>query len=136
MALRAGSVSQTPVLGRLLRYSIPHHPQLQSAGQHRGFCRPFSITNRRRHAIEVQAKKDKIRAYIQDLQHARRKFSTSQSASHGHIDPPKPGEEYGYGPPRLEAGLRITPTGCMFHSLTKMERDTILRSRRETICLI
>jgi hypothetical protein len=39
-------------------------------------------------------------------------------------------------PPPLEVGLRITPTGCMFHSLTKMERDTILRSRRETICLI
>lgn len=48
----------------------------------------------RRHGMEVRMKKDVIRRHIQALEASRRKFSTSPAQKHGHIDPPKPGEEY------------------------------------------
>lgn len=41
-------------------------------------------------------KKQSIRNHIYTLERARRKFSTSSALSHGHLDPPKPGEEYVY----------------------------------------
>jgi len=63
-------------------------------------CRLFSrdihasaFTLCRRHQIDVQAKKDQIRRQIHTLQLGRRRFSTSLSHNHGHLDPPKPGEE-------------------------------------------
>ena len=34
-----------------------------------------------------------IRSHIRALERSRRGFSTSPRISHGHIDPPKPGEE-------------------------------------------
>ncbi|OCT45863.1 hypothetical protein CLCR_01765 [Cladophialophora carrionii] len=47
----------------------------------------------RRHQYELNVKKDQIRSYIRALEMGRRRFSTSPVQSHGHIDPPKPGEE-------------------------------------------
>ena len=41
----------------------------------------------------TQCKREAIRLHIQDLAQRRRKFSTQAALSHGHIDPPKPGEE-------------------------------------------
>lgn len=38
-------------------------------------------------------KRETIRSHIYTLERARRKFSTSCALSHGHIEPPKPGEE-------------------------------------------
>ncbi|KAK4944371.1 mitochondrial matrix iron-sulfur protein [Elasticomyces elasticus] len=38
-------------------------------------------------------KKDQIRRHIRTLEFGRRRFSTSPSNRHGHLDPPKPGEE-------------------------------------------
>ncbi len=37
-----------------------------------------------------------IRSYLGDLARARRKFTTSSTRKHGHIDPPKSGEELVY----------------------------------------
>ena len=53
-----------------------------------------SFSSQRRHAAEIRLKKELIRNHIYTLQSSRRKFSTSCALSHGHIDPPKPGEEY------------------------------------------
>lgn len=41
----------------------------------------------------TQCKRDAIRIHIHDLAQRRRRFSTQAPLSHGHIDPPKPGEE-------------------------------------------
>jgi len=41
----------------------------------------------------TQCKRDAIRIRIQDLAQKRRRFSTQTTLLHGHIDPPKPGEE-------------------------------------------
>jgi hypothetical protein len=41
----------------------------------------------------AQCRRDAIRTHIQDLAQKRRRFSTQAALSHGHIDPPKPGEE-------------------------------------------
>jgi hypothetical protein len=43
--------------------------------------------------IFAQCRRDAIRTHIQDLAQKRRRFSTKAALSHGHIDPPKPGEE-------------------------------------------
>src|SRR5947208_13517437 len=53
-----------------------------------------SSLSQRQHAAEVKLKKERIRNHIHALQSSRRKFSTSCALSHGHIDPPKPGEGY------------------------------------------
>lgn len=53
--------------------------------------RPFSVW--RRHDANVRAKKDAIRQHIRALQESRRRLSGSSVLRHGHIDPPKPGEE-------------------------------------------
>src|ERR1700722_10325388 len=53
-----------------------------------------SFSSQRQHAAEIKLKKELIRNHIYTLQSSRRKFSTSCALSHGHIDPPKPGEEY------------------------------------------
>jgi len=47
----------------------------------------------RRHQAELETKKDHIRQYIRALKLGRRRFSTSPASRHGHLDPPKPGEE-------------------------------------------
>lgn len=51
------------------------------------------LTRCRRHQAELEIKKDHIRQYIRTLEHGRRRFSTSPANRHGHLDPPKPGEE-------------------------------------------
>lgn len=53
--------------------------------------RTFTIC--RRHEAEIRARKSTIRSHIQALERSRRGFSTSPHSSHGHLDPPKPGEE-------------------------------------------
>ena len=65
--------------------------------------------------MEMHLKKCIIRDHIQYLQRARRKFSTSCVLSHGHIDPPKPGEEYVFMPLELEGqqGLMLIVLGFM-----------------------
>jgi hypothetical protein len=57
----------------------------------RSSSRPFSIW--RQHDADVRAKKDAIRQHIRALEASRRRFSNSGLQRHGHIDPPKPGEE-------------------------------------------
>jgi hypothetical protein len=60
----------------------------------RNLCRnASSLTLCRRHQHEVAVKKNQIRDHIRALELGRRRFSTSPVQSHGHIDPPKPGEE-------------------------------------------
>jgi hypothetical protein len=41
----------------------------------------------------TKCKRDAIRIHIHSLVQRRRRFSTQPALSHGHIDPPKPGEE-------------------------------------------
>lgn len=60
--------------------------------------RPPSISSRsfsvwRQHDANLRAKKDAIRQHIRALEVSRRKFSGATAYRHGHIDPPKPGEE-------------------------------------------
>ena len=57
--------------------------------------RSYSICQR--HAAQIRARKISIRSYIRTLEQSRRKFSTSPPQRHGHIDPPKPGEELHIG---------------------------------------
>jgi hypothetical protein len=49
---------------------------------------------RRHHRAELEFKKGQIRTQIRMLELGRRRFTTTPSRMHGHIDPPKPGEEY------------------------------------------
>ena len=69
------------------------HPtrKLGSATLRSSQSRTFSIC--RQHEAEIRARKSRIRTHIQSLEQSRRRFSTSPRSSHGHIDPPKPGEE-------------------------------------------
>jgi hypothetical protein len=53
-------------------------------------------STRQQHHTTLQWRKDLIRIYLGDLARARRKFSTSSTQRHGHLDPPKPGEESVY----------------------------------------
>lgn len=53
--------------------------------------RPFSLW--RQHSANLRVKKDAIRQHIRALEVSRRKFSGTTTYNHGHIDPPKPGEE-------------------------------------------
>ena len=53
--------------------------------------RTFSIC--RQHEAEIRARKSRLRTHIRALEQSRRRFSTSLQSYHGHIDPPKPGEE-------------------------------------------
>lgn len=48
---------------------------------------------RRNHALMIQSNKNVIRQHIRSLELSRRKFSTTSVFNHGHVDPPKPGEE-------------------------------------------
>ncbi|EXJ70063.1 uncharacterized protein A1O5_07136 [Cladophialophora psammophila CBS 110553] len=52
-----------------------------------------TITLCRRHQHELGIKKDLIRGHIRSLELGRRRFSTTRVSRHGHLDPPKPGEE-------------------------------------------
>ncbi|KIV86283.1 hypothetical protein PV11_01901 [Exophiala sideris] len=52
-----------------------------------------ALTLCRQHQAEMAQKKDQIRRHIRTLEFGRRRFSTSPSNRHGHLDPPKPGEE-------------------------------------------
>ncbi|KIW79677.1 hypothetical protein Z517_06291 [Fonsecaea pedrosoi CBS 271.37] len=54
---------------------------------------PTTITLCQRHQHELGIKRDLIRDHIRSLELRRRRFSTSHVSRHGHIDPPKPGEE-------------------------------------------
>jgi hypothetical protein len=56
-----------------------------------GCPRPFSIW--RQHDANIRAKKEAIRHHIRALEDSRRRFSDTAIQEHGHIDPPKPGEE-------------------------------------------
>lgn len=91
----------------------------------------------RRHQIELEAKKDQIRHQIRALELGRRRFSTSPRQNHGHIDPPKPGEEYDLPSCRNERGEHADRRlGCTSLSLTKIRSSIPSRSRKETTCLI
>ncbi|KIW18062.1 hypothetical protein PV08_02349 [Exophiala spinifera] len=52
-----------------------------------------SVTRLRQHQAAVEHKKSQIRSHVRALEQGRRRFSTSPSTRHGHLDPPKPGEE-------------------------------------------
>jgi hypothetical protein len=47
----------------------------------------------RHHEAEIRARKSVIRNHIQSLEQSRRRFSASPRIAHGHLDPPKPGQE-------------------------------------------
>jgi len=53
--------------------------------------RSFSL--RRQHDAGIRAQKEAIRQRIRALEQSRRRFAVSSVQKHGHIDPPKPGEE-------------------------------------------
>jgi hypothetical protein len=61
----------------------------------------------RRHEAELRTRKDQIRQHIRALEMGRRRFSITPVVKHGHIDPPKPGEEYGMTQ-LLARGQRLT----------------------------
>ena len=63
---------------------------------HRPLSPARTIAERRNHAAEMRRKREGIQSYIQQLERQRRGFNTSFTLSHGHIDPPKAGEEYVY----------------------------------------
>lgn len=48
----------------------------------------------RQHEAQIRIQKDAIRQKIRDLETSRRRFSVSSCQRHGHLDKPKPGEEY------------------------------------------
>lgn len=56
--------------------------------------RYFSLLACRHHEAQIKMRKDAIRQRIQDFELSRRRFSQSAVQQHGHLDPPKPGEEY------------------------------------------
>jgi ferredoxin-2, mitochondrial len=47
----------------------------------------------RHHEADIRARKSAIRNHIRALEKSRRRFSTSPHNAHGHLDPPKPGQE-------------------------------------------
>jgi hypothetical protein len=53
--------------------------------------RSFAIC--RHHDATLRSKKDSIRLHIRSLEETRRKITSTAALRHGHIDPPKPGEE-------------------------------------------
>ena len=53
-------------------------------------------SNRQHYHTTLRWRKELIRTYINDLARARRRFTTSSTQRHGHLDPPKPGEESVY----------------------------------------
>lgn len=57
--------------------------------------RSYSVCQR--HAAQLRARKISIRSHIRTLEQSRRKFSANSSQRHGHVDPPKPGEELHIG---------------------------------------
>lgn len=63
----------------------------QSSKPLRASSRPFSLW--RQHDANVRNKKEMIRQHTRALEESRRRFSISAARNHGHIDPPKPGEE-------------------------------------------
>lgn len=50
-------------------------------------------STRQRHYDSLRWRRALIRSYLDDLTRARRKLTTSPVRRHGHLDPPKPGEE-------------------------------------------
>lgn len=52
-----------------------------------------ALSTCRRHDASIRAKRESIRQHIRGLEAARRKFTSTPAVTHGHIDPPKPGEE-------------------------------------------
>ncbi|KIV93127.1 hypothetical protein PV10_04366 [Exophiala mesophila] len=54
---------------------------------------PSPLSRCRLRQAQLQLKKDQIRTHVRALEMGRRKFSTTLGQRHGHIDPPKPGEE-------------------------------------------
>ncbi len=64
-------------------------PALRQSSRHQS--RTFSVS--RSHELQVQAKRSIIRQRIRALEESRRKFSTTPQQRHGHLDPPKPGQE-------------------------------------------
>lgn len=63
----------------------------QSSKPVRVSSRQFSFW--RQHDANVRVKKEMIRQHTRALEESRRRFSISATQQHGHIDPPKPGEE-------------------------------------------
>jgi hypothetical protein len=55
------------------------------------FSRSFAIC--RHHDAALRSKKDSIRLHIRSLEESRRKITSTAVLRHGHIEPPKPGEE-------------------------------------------
>lgn len=57
----------------------------------RSCARWFSIC--RRHDTLLRASREKVQQHIRALEESRRRFTNGRIQRHGHIDPPKPGEE-------------------------------------------
>ena len=88
-----------------------------------------------RHHQELNLRKDRIRTHIRTLELGRRRFATTPVNGHGHIDPPKPGEEYVTFPSRDGRTEKLTARpGCMLLSSTRMETNTNSRCPKEKTC--
>ncbi len=86
--MSAWGVVRSTVTTNVLRSASNRLSSVCSRGVH---SRAF--TRCRKHEAEIRARKSTIRSHIQALEQSRRGFSTSPRGPHGHIDPPKPGEE-------------------------------------------
>ncbi|KAL6241950.1 mitochondrial matrix iron-sulfur protein [Rhinocladiella similis] len=82
------------VAARLPRY-VPETiaPKIACGGLISRKVHTSSLTRLRQHQAAVEQKKSQIRSHVRALEKGRRRFSTSPSSRHGHLDPPRPGEE-------------------------------------------
>jgi len=85
------SQSTRTLASGLRRASRTSIPQLQLPQTRQTRC--LSLLACRHHEALIRMRKDAIRQRIQDIALSRRKFSCSTVQRHGHLDPPKPGEE-------------------------------------------
>ncbi|KAJ9656617.1 mitochondrial matrix iron-sulfur protein [Neophaeococcomyces mojaviensis] len=74
-----------------LRATQAHIPKQQWSAQLQ--CRTFSLLQCRHHEAQIRQQKQAIRQRIRNFELLRRKFSYTAARQHGHLDPPKPGEE-------------------------------------------
>jgi len=95
---------------------------------------------RRYDRADLELKRGQIRAKIRMLEFGRRRFTTTPQQMHGHIDPPKPGEEYVMQSPDFIAEMRMSSDclsiGCISRSLTKTAIGMNSKCPREIICWI
>jgi hypothetical protein len=95
--------SGAPITTRLMSSLLCHRAAARSIlRQYSRQAAPLPTTSRasnrsfaicRHHDAALRSKKDSIRLHIRSLEESRRKITSAAALRHGHVDPPKPGEE-------------------------------------------